>query len=67
MQVHIFKVDFTKNFFFFVINNCNIKVVFVIKDFWMWLLKQKMCIDTSENIHLNGAEIKGKMSSKKQF
>jgi hypothetical protein len=33
----------------------------------MWLLKQKMCIDTSENIHLNGAEIKGKMSSKKQF
>jgi hypothetical protein len=33
MQVHIFKVDFTKNFFFFIINNCNIKVVFVIKDF----------------------------------
>jgi hypothetical protein len=26
-----------------------------------------VCIDTSENIDLNGAEIEGKMSSKKQF
>ncbi len=67
MQIHIFEVDFTKNFFLFLINNCNIMVVFVIEDFWMWLLKQKVCIDTSENIILNGAEIRGKMRSKKQF
>jgi hypothetical protein len=33
MQIYIFKVDFTKNFIFIFINNCNIKVVFVIKDF----------------------------------
>jgi hypothetical protein len=33
----------------------------------MWRLKQKVCIDTSENIILNGAEIREKMSSKKQF
>ncbi len=67
MQIHIFKVDFynKKNYFF--INNCNIKVVFVIKNFLMWPLKQKVCIDTWENIIFNGAEIRGKMSSKKQF
>jgi hypothetical protein len=67
MQIHIFGIDFTKNFFFFLLNNCNIKVVFVIKDFLIWLLKQKVCINMSGNITLNGAEIWGKMSSKKQF
>ncbi len=66
MQIHIFEIDFTKNFFFFL-NNCNIKVVFVIKDFWIWLLKQKVCIDMSGNIILNGSEKCGKMSSKNQF
>ena len=67
MQIYWFGIDFTKDFFFFLLNNWNIKVVFVIKDFWMWLLKQKVCVDMSGNIYLNGAQMWGKMSSKKQF
>jgi hypothetical protein len=67
MKIHIFEIDSTKKNFFFFLNNCNIKVVFVIKDFWIELLKQKVCIDTSGNIILNSAEMGGKMSSKKPF
>jgi hypothetical protein len=32
MQIYIFEIELTKKNFFFL-NNCNIKVVFVIKDF----------------------------------